>query len=94
MVCFDTKGGPRGDRDKELRNSLHCKKGRVGKKEEKMWGKKDMTREGSQNRTNQCKTRDVVSLASSIFDPSGPFTCNIAAYIPRFYQESVMKVNL
>ena len=22
-----------------------------------MWGKKDMTRKGSQNKTNQCKTR-------------------------------------
>ena len=28
--------------------------------------------------------RGVVSLASSIFDQIGPFTCNIAAYIPRF----------
>ena len=39
---------PEGNRAREkwLRNSLNCKKGRVGKKEEKMWGKKDMTRKG------------------------------------------------
>ena len=51
---------PEGNRAREkwLRNSLKCKKGRVGKKEEKMWGKKDMTRKGSQNRTNQCKMRE------------------------------------
>ena len=51
---------PEGNRAREnwLRNSLNCKKGRVGKKEEKMWGKKDMTRKGSQKRTNQCKMRE------------------------------------
>ena len=26
--------------------------------QEKMWGKKDMTRKGSQNKTNQCKLRE------------------------------------
>ena len=37
---------PEGNRVREkwLRNSLQCKKGRVGNKEENMWGKKDMTR--------------------------------------------------
>ena len=51
---------PEGNRAREewLRNSLNWKKGRVGKIEEKMWGKKDMTRKGSQNRTNHCKMRE------------------------------------
>ena len=37
-------------------NSLHCKEWK-GRKE-KMWGKKDKTKEGSQNRINKCMTRE------------------------------------
>ena len=70
VVGFDTKGGPRGDGNKEWNGgeqsegrmvqeqlSLHGGEGGGGRKEE-MWGKKDMTRKGSQNKTTQCKTRE------------------------------------
>ena len=45
-------------REEWFRNSLHCMEGRGGKKEEKMWDKKDMTRKGSTNKTNQFKIRE------------------------------------
>ena len=31
-------------REEWFRNSVHCMEGRGGKKEEQMWGKKDMTK--------------------------------------------------
>ena len=45
-------------REEWFRNSLHCMEGGGGAKKGRDVGKKDMTRKGSQNKTNQCKTRE------------------------------------